>query len=332
MMSERQLTFREAIREALREEMKRDERVFLIGIDMHNVNIINHVVDGLHDEFGAERFISTPIVEAGFTGAALGAAMTGMRPIVEVGNGCFILRAYDEVVNEIAKYRYICGGGHFKLPIVIRIAGFAGIEAGGGVQHAESTESRFIGSPGLKVVIPSTPRDAKGLLKSAIREDRPVLFFEHKMLYASSGEVPDDNEFLLPLGSAAIRKEGKDVTIISWALMLHRVLDAAEQLAKEGVQAEVIDLRTLVPYDQRTLLTSVRKTGRAVLVEEGTKTGGVGAELAAFLSEEAFNYLKAPIRRVATPDMVLPASRYGTKLFVPQVADIVTAVRSLMGE
>jgi pyruvate/2-oxoglutarate/acetoin dehydrogenase E1 component len=183
----------------------------------------------------------------------------------------------------------------------------------------------------LKVVAPSTPGDAKGLLKSAIREERPVLFFEHKMLYNIKGNVPEDSDFVLPLGSAAVRKEGKDVTVVSWALMLHRVLDAAEQLAKEGIQAEVIDLRTLVPYDRKTLLTSVRKTGRAVFVEEGTKTGGVGAELAAFLAEEALKSLKAPIRRVATPDTVLPASRYGTELLIPQVTDIVKAVKSVMG-
>ena len=328
-MAERQLTFREAIREALREEMRRDERVFLMGISQQ-YNIVNHVVDGLYDEFGPERCISTPIVEAGFTGAAIGAALTGMRPVVEEGNGCFIMRAYDEVTNEAAQYRYICGAGSFKLPMVIRVANFAGIEAGGGAHHSRSTESRFIGSPGLKVVIPSTPGDAKGLLKTAIREDNPVLFFEHKMLYNRSGVVPEDQEFLLPIGPAAVRREGKDITIVAWALMACRALEAAEELAKEGIRAEVIDLRTLVPYDRQTLLGSVKKTGRAVIVEEGTRTGGVGAEVAAFLAEEAFGFLKAPLRRVATPDTVLPASRHGAKLFVPQVADIIAAVRSVL--
>ena len=328
-MAERQLTFREAVREALREEMRRDERVFLIGISQR-FNVVNHVVDGLYDEFGPERCISTPIVEAGFTGAAIGAALTGMRPVVEEGNGCFIMRAYDEVTNEAAQYRYICGAGSFKLPMVIRVANFAGIEAGGGAHHSRSTESRFIGSPGLKVVIPSTPGDAKGLLKTAIREDNPVLFFEHKMLYNRSGVVPEDQEFLLPIGPAAVRREGKDITIVAWALMACRALEAAEELAKEGIRAEVIDLRTLVPYDRQTLLGSVKKTGRAVIVEEGTRTGGVGAEVAAFLAEEAFGFLKAPLRRVATPDTVLPASRHGAKLFVPQVADIIAAVRSVL--
>ena len=328
-MAERQLTFREAVREALREEMRRDERVFLMGISQR-YNVVNHVVDGLYDEFGPERCISTPIVEAGFTGAAIGAALTGMRPVVEEGNGCFIMRAYDEVTNEAAQYRYICGGGSFKLPMVVRVANFAGIEAGGGAHHSRSTESRFIGSPGLKVVIPSTPGDAKGLLKTAIREDNPVLFFEHKMLYNRSGVVPEDQEFLLPIGPAAVRREGKDITIVAWALMACRALEAAEELAKEGIRAEVIDLRTLVPYDRQTLLGSVKKTGRAVIVEEGTRTGGVGAEIAAFLAEEAFGFLKAPLRRVATPDTVLPASRYGSKLFVPQVADIIAAVRSVL--
>lgn len=328
-MAARQLTFREALREALREEMMRDERVFLIGIDM-GVNIINHVVDGLAGEFGEERCISTPIVEAGFTGAGIGAALTGMRPVVEMGNGCFLLRAYDEVTNEAAKYRYICGNGPFKVPMVIRVANFAGIENGGGAQHAQSTESRFIGSPGLKVVIPSTPADAKGLLKTAIREDNPILFFEHKMLYNIKGQVPEDPEFVLPIGPAAVRREGRDVTIVAWALMAHRALEAAEALAKEGVDSEVIDLKTLIPFDKGTLLASVRKTGRVVFVEEGTKTGGVGAELAAFVGEEAFGMLKAPLRRVATPDTVIPASRYGAKLFVPQVADIVSAVRSTL--
>lgn len=331
MISERQLTFREALREALREEMKRDERVFLMGISMQ-FNIVNHVVDGLYDEFGAGRCISTPIVEAGFTGAAIGAALTGMRPVVEVGNGCFLLRAYDEVTNEAAQYRYICGGGSFKLPMVIRVANFAGIEAGGGAHHSRSTESRFIGSPGLKVAIPSTPRDAKGLLKAAIREETPVLFFEHKMLYDQTGNVPADPDFLVPIGPAAVRREGADVTIVAWGLMACRALEAAEALAKEGIQAEVIDLMTLIPFDRQTLLSSVKKTGRAVLVEEGTKTGGVGAELAAFLAEEAFGSLQSPPRRVATPDTVLPASRYGSKLFVPQVANIIAAVRSVLGQ
>ena len=329
-MSERQCTFREALREALREEMRRDERVFLMGISMR-YNIVNHVVDGLYDEFGPERCISTPIVEAGFTGAALGAALTGMRPVVEVGNGCFILRAYDEVTNEAPQYRYICGAGSFKVPMVVRVANFAGIEAGGGVHHSRSTESRFIGSPGLKVVIPSTPGDAKGLLKAAIREDNPVLFFEHKMLYNVTGDVPADPEFLLPIGPAAVRREGADVTIVAWALMACRALEAAEELAKEGIRAEVVDLRTLVPFDRQTLLSSVKKTGRAVIVEEGTKTGGVGAEVGAFLGEEGFGLLKAPLRRVATPDTVLPASRYGSKMFVPQTADIISAVRSVVG-
>ena len=328
-MAERQLTFREAVREALREEMRRDERVFLMGISQR-YNVVNHVVDGLYDEFGPERCISTPIVEAGFTGAAIGAALTGMRPVVEEGNGCFIMRAYDEVTNEAAQYRYICGGGSFKLPMVVRVANFAGIEAGGGAHHSRSTESRFIGSPGLKVVIPSTPGDAKGLLKTAIREDNPVLFFEHKMLYNRSGVVPEDQEFLLPIGPAAVRREGKDITIVAWALMACRALEAAEELAKEGIRAEVIDLRTLVPYDRQTLLGSVKKTGRAVIVEEGTRTGGVGAEITAFLAEEAFGFLKARLRRVATPDTVLPASRHGAKLFVPQVADIIAAVRSVL--
>ena len=330
-MAERQLTYREAVREALREEMRRDERVFLMGISMQ-YNIVNHVVDGLFEEFGAERCISTPIVEAGFTGAAIGAALTGMRPVVETGNGCFLLRAYDEVTNEAAQYRYICGGGSFKVPIVVRVANFAGIEAGGGVHHSRSTESRFIGSPGLKVVIPSTPADAKGLLKTAIREDNPVLFFEHKMLYNMKGDVPADPEFLLPIGPAAVRREGTDVTIVAWAMMTYRALEAADALAEEGIRAEVVDLRTLVPYDRQTLLSSVKKTGRAVIAEEGTRTGGVGAEVAAFLGEEAFGYLKAPLRRVATPDTVLPASRYGSKLFVPQAADILSAARSVLGK
>ena len=326
-----ELTFREAVRQALREEMRRDDRVFLIGIDMHR-NIVNHVVDGLHEEFGERRCIPTPIVEAGFTGAALGAALTGMRPVVEVGNGGFLMRAYDEVFNEAAKYPYICGGGHFKLPVVIRVANFAGIEAGGGPQHAQSTESRFIGSPGVTVVIPSTPADAKGLLKSAIRGEGPVLFFEHKQLYNLRGAVPDDPELLLPLGPARVRREGTDVTIVGWAMMARRALEAAEALAAEGIQADVIDLPTLVPFDGETLLASVRKTGRVVFVEEGPRTGGVGAELAACVAEEAFGHLKAPPRRVAAPDVVLPASRYGARLFIPQVDDIVAAVRSVLAK
>jgi pyruvate dehydrogenase E1 component beta subunit len=215
--------------------------------------------------------------------------------------------------------------------MVIRVANFAGIEAGGGAHHSRSTESRFIGSPGLKVVIPSTPGDAKGLLKTAIREDNPVLFFEHKMLYNIKGDVSSDSEYMLPIGPAAVRREGTDVTICAWALMACRALEAAGELAKEGIRAEIIDLRTLVPYDRQTILSSVKKTGRAVIVEEGTRTGGVGAELGAFLAEEAFGLLKSPVRRVAAPDTVLPASRYGAKLFIPQTTDIVSAVRSVLG-
>ena len=329
-MAVKELTYREAIREALREEMRRDKRVFLIGIDMHD-SIINHVTKGLLKEFGPERLVQTPIVESGFTGAALGAALTGMRPVVEIGNGCFIMRAYDQIFNETAKYRYICGGGNFKLPMVIRCAGHGGLEAGGGPQHAQATESRFIGSPGVQVVAPSTPADAKGLLKTAIRVDHPVLFFEHKMLYDLKGPVPAGEEGTLPIGKAAVLREGRDVTLVAYALMAHRALDAAKLLAGQGLEADVVDLRTLVPYDKETLLASVRRTGRAVLIEEGVRTGGVGAELGAFLCEEGFSLLKSPVTRVCAPDTVLPGSRYGAKLMIPQVADIVSAAKKVCG-
>lgn len=327
-MAVKELTYREAIRDGLREEMKRDERVFLIGIDQFD-SIINHVTEGLVKEFGTERIIECPIVESGFMGASLGAALTGMRPVAEIQNGCFMMRAYDQIFNEIGKYAYICGGGNFKVPLVLRCASSGGLEAGGGPQHAQCTESRFLGSPCIKLLAPSTPADAKGLMKSAIREDNPIIFYEHKMLYNTKGSVAEEDEAMVPIGPAVVLREGKDVTLVAYALMVHRAMEAAEELSGEGIDAEVIDLRTVFPYDKETLLASVGKTGRVVLIEEGVRTGGVTAELGMFLSEEGFSSLKAPPRRVCTPDMIVPGSGHGSKMFIPQVEDIVAAAKGV---
>jgi len=239
-----------------------------------------------------------------------------------------MMMACDQIVNEAAKYRYICGGGSFKVPMVVHCASHGGIEMGGGPQQAQSIESRFIGSPGVRVVTPSTPADAKGLMKSAIRDDNVVIFFQHRMLNSTLGSVPE-GDHTVPFGQAVLRRTGKDISLVAYALMAHRALEAAKTLEKEGIDAEVLDLRSLVPYDKEAILATIRKTGRLVLIEEGPRTGGVGAELAAFVAEEGFYSLKAPIHRLSAPDSVLPGSRYGAKLFIPQEEDIVHAAREI---
>jgi pyruvate dehydrogenase E1 component beta subunit len=335
----KKLTMAEAIREALREEMLRDERVFLIGEDIGIEKGFGGpfgVTKGLAEEFGHERVRDTPISESAIVGVAIGAAMMGMRPVAEVQYGDFIFCAMDQVVNQAAKLRYM-SGGQVKIPLVLRIPTGA---SGRGAQHAQSPESFFIHVPGLKVVIPSTPYDAKGLLKTAIRDDNPVLFFEHKLLYGSKGyrsergslelisEIPDE-EYLIPFGMADIKREGNDVTIVAKALMVHKSLIAAERLEKEGISAEVIDPRTLVPLDKQAIIKSVKKTGRLIIVEEDTKTGGWGAEVAAIIAEEAIDYLDAPIIRVSTPDTPIPTPPL-ERYIIPSEESIVKVVRELI--
>jgi pyruvate/2-oxoglutarate/acetoin dehydrogenase E1 component len=323
-MGSREMTYAEAIREGLREEMRKNEEIILLGEDI-KINVWT-VTRDLYKEFG-DRVINTPLSESGFCGAAVGAALTGMRPVVEVMYPDFTMYAADSIANQAAKYRYMCGGGPFKVPVVYRIAG-GGSSNGAGCHHGQSLEATFLHFPGLKVVFPATPYDAKGLIKTAIRDDNPVLFYEHKLLYGIKGPVPDE-EYTLPIGKAEVKREGSDVTIVSYAWTLHKALRAAEQLAKEGIEAEVIDLRSLRPLDKECIFHSLKKTSKLVTAEEGSKMGGVGAEIAAVVAEEGLHLLDAPVKRLAMAEMIIPSSRYGDQMFIPQEADIVAAVKEL---
>ncbi len=321
------LTFSQAIQTALREEMRRDFRVILFGIGLrHGANFRS-----LAEEFGRERLFQAPIAEQGFTCAALGAAMMGYRPVVVIGRGDFLYCAMDSIANEAAKYRYICGGGEFRVPMVIRVNS-TGMGGGEGTQHSQSVEASFMHVPGLKIAIPGTPRDALGLFRAAVRDNNPVLFFEHRQLKRSkeSEEIPRDPDFTIPLGQAAVRRAGKDVTIVTYAYMVHKCLAAAEQLIQEGIDAEVIDLRTLLPWDSQTVLASVARTGRLVVVSEDCKTAGVSAEIAATVAEKGFSSLKAPIQRVCYPDMIIPGTVYGESFFMIEVKDVIDGVHKTM--
>lgn len=320
----RELTMVQALNEALREEMERDQRVFIMGEDIGDYGGVFKVTWGLLNQFGRERVRDTPISEAGFIGAGLGAAMTGLIPIIEIMWVDFTAVAMDQIINQVAKMKYM-SGGQTNVPMVIRTQGGGG--RGNGAQHSQSLETFFAHIPGLKVVLPSTPYDAKGLLKSAIRENSPVVFIENKMQYTKKGHVPEE-EYLIPIGKADVKREGRDVTLISISQMVDFSLRAAEQLAKEEVSAEVIDLRTLSPLDMDTILASVKKTMHAVIVHESTRSFGWGAELAARIQEEAFDYLDAPIGRVATEDVPIPFNRTLEKETLPQVSDIISAVKS----
>ncbi len=333
------MTIAEAIRQAIREEMQRDPRVFCIGEDIGIPGGFGGaftVTLGLADEFGHERILDTPISELGLTGIAVGAAIGGMRPIADVQYADFLYLAMDQLANEAAKMTYM-SGGTVKVPLVMRAP--VGATARG-AQHAQSMEAFFCHIPGLKVVAPATAYDAKGLLKSAVRDDNPVIMFEHKLLYGSKGprtergalspmgEVPDE-EYLVPIGKGIIRREGKDVTIVGKLLTMYRALAAAEELAKEGIEAEVIDPRTLVPLDKALLLESVKKTGRLVIVEEDNLTGGWAGDLAAIVAEEAFWWLDAPIKRVSAPDVPPPFAPVMEQFYVPSAARVVAAVKAL---
>ncbi|HSR09795.1 MAG TPA: alpha-ketoacid dehydrogenase subunit beta [Thermodesulfobacteriota bacterium] len=320
----REQTYAEAVREGLREEMRRDPSVILLGEDI-KINVWT-VTRDLYKEFG-DRVINTPLSESGFCAAGVGAALTGMRPVVEIMYPDFTMYAADSIANQAAKYRYMCGGGAFKVPIVFRIAG-SGSANGSGCHHGQSLEATFIHFPGLKVVYPSTPYDAKGLVKTAIRGDDPVLFYEHKLLYGVKGEVPEE-EYTLPIGKAEVKREGQDVTIVSYGWTLHKALKAADALVQEGIEAEVIDLKSLRPIDKECIFRSLKKTSKLVTAEEGTKMGGVGAEIAAIVAEEALHLLDAPVKRVAAAETVIPSSRFGDQLVIPHPEDIVKAVKEL---
>jgi pyruvate dehydrogenase E1 component beta subunit len=335
-----QMSIAEALRQAIREEMARDPRVFCIGEDIGIAGGFGGaftVTLGLSDEFGHERILDTPISEAGLVGVAIGAAMAGLRPIADVQYGDFAFNAMDQIVNQAAKMTYM-SGGTVKVPMVLRVPVGA---TSRGAQHAQSLEAFFTHVPGLKAVAPSTAYDAKGLLKSAVRDDNPVLVFEHKLLYGSKGprsergalspvgEVPDD-DYVVPIGQGAVRRPGKDVTIVGKLLTVYRALAAAEQLAQEGIEAEVIDPRTLVPLDRELILGSVRKTGRLVIVEEDNLTSGWAADLAAIVADEAFDWLDAPIKRVSAPDTPVPFAPVMEQFYVPSAERVVEAVRSLL--
>jgi len=322
-----EMTFAQAIRAALRDEMLSDDRVFLLGEDIGVYGGAFGVTDGLLSEFGPERIRDTPISEAAIAGAAIGAALGEMRPIAEFQFFDFILLAMDQLVNQAAKIRYMFGGT-VSVPIVVR--GPAGSGTGAAAQHSQSLEALFAHIPGLKVVAPSTPADAKGLLTASIRDPNPVIFVEHKLLYRTKGEVPE-GEFVVPLGSADVKRHGRDATVVATQIMVPRALAAAERLAAEGIQIEVVDPRTLAPLDVPTIAESVSRTGKLMVVHEAVKNGGIGAEIVAAIAEsEAFEYLEAPIKRLAGQPVPIPYNKDLERCAVPQEDDIVLAARTLV--
>lgn len=320
------ISFRDALREAMQEEMLRDEMVFVAGEDVEVMGGAFGVTKGLVEQFGKRRVRNTPISEVAIVGCAVGAAATGLRPVVEIMIMDFITVCMDQIVNQAAKMRYMFGG-KIKLPLVIRTSSGAGFASA--AQHSQSLEAWFTHVPGLKVVLPSTPYDAKGLLKSAIRDDNPVLFIESKALYRFRGEVPEE-EYTLPFGVAEVKREGQDVTVVTYAQMVHTALAAAQKLEAQGISLEVIDLRTLSPLDKEAILRSVEKTGRLVILHEACKTGGFGAEVAALVAEEGFDSLDAPIKRVAAPDIPVPYTTPLEKFYIPNEGNLIEAVREII--
>ncbi len=324
-MHERIGTIREAINEALHEEMRRDDRVFIMGEDIGVAGGVFKVTAGLLDEFGPERVRDTPIAEAGIVGLAVGAAMTGMRPIVEIMFSDFTTLASDQIVNQAAKLRYMTAG-QTSIPLVIRAAMGAGRRAA--AQHSQSLQAWFAHIPGLKVVMPSNPADAKGLLKSAIRDDNPVLYFEDKMMYNEKGPIPE-GDYTVPLGEARIHREGTDATLICTSSMLYPAIDAADQLAEEGIEVEVIDPRSITPLDEETLVNSAIKTGHVLIIDEGYQNYGVTAEIAARVQEKAFDYLDAPVRRLGAADVPIPFAPSLEDLTIPSADRIVEIVHEM---
>lgn len=323
----RKVTYRDALREALREEMARDPSVFLLGEDIGRCwGGAFKVTKGLAEEFSEERVRDTPISESAIVGTGVGAAITGMRPVVEIMFGDLTSLAMDQIANQAAKIRYMFGG-QATCPLVIRTPFGAGVNIA--AHHSQSLEAWFMHVPGLYVAVPSTPYDAKGLLKAAIRGDNPILFCEHKLLYPMEGEVPEE-EYTVPFGTADIKKEGSDVTIVATLYMVHLALRAAEVLEKQGVNVEVVDPRTLTPLDKQAIIRSVKKTGRIVIVSEDCKTAGVSAEIAASVAEEALDYLDAPIKRLAEPDTPIPFSPTLEQYVIPNEKSIVRAVMEVL--
>jgi pyruvate/2-oxoglutarate/acetoin dehydrogenase E1 component len=321
----REITFSQALNEALREEMIRDEKVFLMGEDIGLHGGAFGVTKNLVKEFGSERVRNSPLSEAGIAGIAVGAALLDMKPVVEFMFIDFTTIAMDQIINQAAKIRYMTGG-QAKVPAVFRTQGGGG--TGSAAQHSQSLENLFCYIPGLMVVMPSTPYNAKGLLKSSIRNLNPVVFIEHKLLYTKKGDVPEE-EYLLPLGKANLMKKGRDITFISYSRMVHVALDAADQLAQEGIDVEVIDLQTLSPIDKETIFQSVQKTGKCLTIEEDCKSSGFGAEVAASIGEECFDYLDAPVRRIAAADVPVPFAASLESEALPDVDRIIRTTKMM---
>jgi pyruvate/2-oxoglutarate/acetoin dehydrogenase E1 component len=322
----RELMYREALNEALKEEMRRDKSVFVMGEGIAERGGSYKVTVGLLEEFGKKRVIDTPISENGFTGAGVGAALTGMRPVVEILFIDFTMLILDQIINQAAKFKFM-SGGTARVPMVLRTQG--GVGNGLAAQHSQSLEMLFYHIPGLKVVMPSDAYDAKGLLKSAIRSDDPVIFLEHKLLYMNKGHVPEE-EYTIPLGKAKIKREGKDLTIIAWSGMVPKVLEAADLLSEQGIDAEVVDPRSLVPLDKETILDSVRKTEHVLIVQEAVRRGGVASDISSIIQEEAFDYLDSPVKILAGLNIPCPFNLSLEELIVPQVDDIVKAAKEVV--
>ena len=322
----RELQFREALREAMNEEMRRDDRVFLMGEEVADYNGAYKVSQGMLDEFGPKRVIDTPIAELGFAGIGVGAAMNGLRPIIEFMTFNFSLVAIDQVINAASKM-YQMSGGQYNVPIVFR--GPTGSAGQLGAQHSNAFDNWYANTPGLKVIVPSNPADAKGLLKSAIRDNDPVIFMESEQMYGMKGEVPD-SEYLIPIGVADVKRKGTDVTIVSFGKIIHKVYTAVDELVKENINPEVIDLRTIRPIDYATVIESVKKTNRLVIVEESWPLGSIATEVAFKVQREAFDYLDAPVRRINTADAPMAYAPTLVEAFLPQPEQIVKAVKEVM--
>ena len=323
-MTAHEVTYLEAISQALDEEMGRDERVFLMGEDIGAYGGAFKITEGFLQKYGGQRVLDTPLAESGIVGAAIGAAMMGLRPVVEMQFADFISCAFDQIIEVAAKNHYRWNA---PVPLVIRAPFGGGVH--GGPFHSECPEGWFFHSPGLKLVAPSTPYDAKGLLKAAIRDPNPVIYFEHKFLYRRIKAVLPTEDYIVPIGKAEVKRTGSSISVITYGAMVHLALEAATLLERENIQLEVVDLRTLIPLDKETIYESVRKTSKAIMLHEDNKTGGIGAEIAALLAEECFDYLDGPVLRVAAPDTPVPFSTPMEEFFLPKASDVVAAARVL---
>src|SRR6476661_9066124 len=323
-MTSHEVTYLEAISQALDEEMSRDERVFLMGEDIGAYGGAFRITEGFLDKYGEWRILDTPLAESGFVGAAIGAAMMGLRPVVEMQFADFISCAFDQIIEVAAKNHYRWNA---PVPMVIRAPFGGGVH--GGPFHSECPEGWFFHSPGLKLVAPSTPYDAKGLLKAAIRDPNPVIYFEHKFLYRRIKATLPTEDYIVPIGNAEVKRTGGTISVITYGAMVHLALENATVLAKENIQLEVVDLRTLIPLDKETIYESVRKTSKAIMLHEDNKTGGIGAEIAALLAEDCFDCLDGPVLRVAAPDTPVPFSTPMEEFFLPKASDVVAAARML---